>query len=65
MKLNDCGCGGIPHITANIEGENLFSVSCPVCGSSTPEYDNLRSAQLMWNTWCCKQGYRVPEDATA
>lgn len=65
MRLQDCGCGGIPHVTVNIEDKNLFTVSCPVCGSSTLGYDNLRNAQLIWNTWGCKQGYRHPEDATA
>ena len=65
MKLQDCGCGGTPHVTVNMEDKNLFIVSCPVCGSSTHGYDTLRNAQLIWNTWCCKQGYRIPEDATA
>ena len=63
MKLHDCECGGSPHIT--VEEKSLYIVSCPICGGSTPEYDNLRSAQLVWNTWSCKQGYRTPENATA
>jgi len=54
MKLQDCGCGGIPHVTVNAEDKNLFTVSCPVCGSSTLGYDNLRNAQLLWNTWGCR-----------
>ena len=65
MKLQDCGCGGSPHVTVHMEDKNLFIVSCPVCGSSTHGYDTLRNAQLIWNTWCSKQGYRIPEDATA
>ena len=65
MKLQDCGCGGSPHVTVHMEDKNLFHVSCPVCGSSTHGYDTLRNAQLIWNTWCCKQGYRIAEDATA
>jgi hypothetical protein len=65
MKLQDCGCGGTPHVTMNIDDKNLFIVSCPVCGSSTLGYDTLRNAQLIWNTWCCKQGCRFPENATA
>jgi hypothetical protein len=64
MKLNDCECGGTPHITSNIEGKNLYSISCPVCGNSTTGYDDLRSAQLAWNTWCYKLRFRNAEDVT-
>ena len=65
MKLHDCSCGGTPHVTVSIDDVGQFTVSCPMCGSSTPGYDNLRSAQLIWNTWGCKQGYRIPEDVPA
>ena len=65
MKLQDCGCGGTPHVTVNTENKNLFIVSCPICGISTMGYDNLRNAQLIWNTWCSRQGIRLTEGATA
>jgi len=64
MKLIVCECGGSPQITQNLE-ENLYSVSCPQCSSSTPEYSNFRDAQRMWNNWCWRLGYCVPEDAMA
>jgi hypothetical protein len=63
MKLQDCGCGGTPHVTVNSEDKNLFIVSCPICGVSTLGYDNLRNAQLIWNTWCSRQGIRLTEEA--
>ncbi len=56
MKLQDCDCGGIPHVTVNTEDKKLFTVSCPVCGSSTRGYDHFHNAQLIWNTWGCRQG---------
>jgi hypothetical protein len=65
MKLNDCGCGGTPQITFNIEGNDLFNISCPSCGNATPGNVYLDSAELFWNTWSSKQGYGIPEDATA
>lgn len=65
MKLQDCGCGGIPHVTVNTADKNLFTVSCLDCGNSTLGYDNYHNAQLIWNTWGRKQGYRIAGDATA
>jgi hypothetical protein len=63
MKLHVCECGGTPHISFNIEGKNLFTVSCPTCGTSTPEYDDLKAAQRIWNLWCWKMEYWDTEDA--
>ena len=65
MKLHDCGCGGTPQITFNIEGNDLFTISCPCCGNSTPGYVYLDSAELLWNSLVCMQGNFVSEDATA
>lgn len=60
MELQVCECGDTPHIAFNIEGENLFTVSCPTCRSSTHEYSNLKDAVRMWNQWCRKLEYRIP-----
>ena len=65
MKLHDCGCGGAPNITFNLEGNDLFTISCPSCGNSTPGYAHLESAELIWNTLVFMQGYFTSEDATA
>jgi hypothetical protein len=65
MKLNVCECGGTPQITHNTEDRDLYSVSCPQCNSSTPEYSYFKDAERMWNNWCFRLGYCVPEDATA
>ena len=65
MKLNDCGCGGKPQLTFNVEGNDLFAISCPTCGNATPGYVYLDSAELMWNSLVSMQGYFLTEDATA
>ena len=65
MKLNDCGCGGKPQIAFNAEGNDLFTISCPECGNSTPGYVYLDGAELIWNSLVSMQGYFISEDATA
>lgn len=62
MKLLDCECGGSPYVTFDIEDENLFTISCPICGTSTPEYKDLNKAQIVWNTLCWKMVYWDTED---
>jgi len=51
MKLHDCGCGGVPQVTYTIDQQNEFSVSCPICGSSTPVFNNLKDAVATWNSY--------------
>ena len=65
MKLHDCGCGGKPQLTFNVEGNDLFTISCPSCGNSTIGYAHLETSELIWNTLIRMQGYFTPEDATA
>ena len=60
---HDCECGGTPHNTRIEEGP--YSVSCPLCRSSTPDYREVIYAQRMWNNWCWKLKYCVPDDAIA
>jgi hypothetical protein len=51
MKPHDCGCGGIPQVTYTIDQQKEFSVSCPICGSSTPVSNNLKAAVTTWNSY--------------
>ena len=52
MKLHDCGCGGIPQVTYKIDPKSEFTVSCLICGSTTPVFDNLKDAVMRWNNFC-------------
>ena len=49
MKLKDCDCGGIPHVTYKIDGELEFIVICETCGNQTPICENLKEAITLWN----------------
>ena len=49
MKLHDCDCGGIPHVTYNIEGDLKFIVICETCGNQTPVCENIKEAISLWN----------------
>jgi hypothetical protein len=51
MKLHDCGCGGIPQVTYKIDSKSEFTVSCLICGSATPVFDNLKDAVMTWNSF--------------
>ena len=51
MKLHDCGCGGIPQVTCNIDSKSEFTVSCLICGSTTHVLDNLKDAVTTWNSF--------------
>ena len=64
MNLIDCECGGTPQLVYDIEVD-LYSVSCPQCNSATPKYSHFRDALRMWNNWCRRLRYCVPEEATA
>ena len=64
MKLKGCECGGTPELVHDLEN-NLYSVECPQCNSTTPQYSYIDDSQQMWNTWCFKAGYCTPEHDTA
>jgi len=49
MKLYDCSCGGIPHVTYKFSHKTKFAVSCPVCEKSTSEYYKIEDAATTWN----------------
>ena len=49
MKLKDCGCGGVPQVTYNVDDEFEFAVICEACGNQTPVCDNLKEAVALWN----------------
>ena len=49
MKLHDCGCGGIPHVTYNVNGNLEFAVTCEACGNQTPFCESLKEAVGVWN----------------
>ncbi len=49
MKLKGCDCGGIPHVTYNIDGNLEFIVICRICGNQTPICENLKDAVTLWN----------------
>ena len=49
MKLKDCDCGGIPHVTYNIDSDLEFIVICRTCGNQTPICENLKEAVTLWN----------------
>ena len=51
MKLHDCGCGGIPQVTYKIDSKSEFTVSCLICGSTTPVFDNVKDAVKTWNSF--------------
>ena len=54
MKLQDCGCGGIPQVTYEINEHNNFVVGCTVCDNRTPMCESLREAVSLWNQiYCC------------
>ena len=57
MRLLTCDCGGTPKSTNSDDDISWYYVHCPQCGSSTPEYDVEKEAQLMWNLRCCKSVY--------
>lgn len=63
MKLQDCSCGGIPQVTYRIDHRNEFIVSCPICGSSTSVFDNLKDAVNEWNQLLASQRRLVVETA--
>ena len=49
MNLQDCKCGGIPHVIYNIDGDLAFAVICENCGNQTPVCENLKDAVVLWN----------------
>ena len=49
MKLHDCGCGGIPQVTYNIDEMLEFAVACEACGNQTPFCKSLKEAVVVWN----------------
>ena len=50
MKLQDCGCGGIPQVTYNVNEMLEFAVTCEVCGNQTPFCESLKEAVGIWNS---------------
>ena len=54
MKLQDCDCGGIAHVTYKINEHNEFVVGCSACGNQTPICESLIETVSMWNQiYCC------------
>ena len=49
MKLKDCDCGGIPHVTYNIDGDLEFIVICRTCGNQTPICENLKEVVTLYH----------------
>ena len=49
MKLKDCDCGGIPHVTYTNDGDLEFIVICRTCGNKTPICENIKEAVTLWN----------------
>ncbi len=49
MKLKDCDCGGIPHVTYDMDDDLEFTVVCEACGNQTPACENLREGVSLWN----------------
>jgi hypothetical protein len=49
MKLQDCGCGGIPQVSYNMTNNHEFTVACEACGNQTPICEDLPEAIAIWN----------------
>ena len=49
MKLYNCGCGGIPEVTYNMNSNLEFTVGCEACGNQTPICEDLIEAIAIWN----------------
>ena len=65
MKLRYCECSGTPMVKVGKTPDELYSVFCPNCKSSTSTYRHYKDAQRMWNNLCWKSEYCVPKNATA